>query len=50
MRKLTQGLIKLVLPEATAKATPVRGNCYFGCGTNGVYQSTKTADGKLPCC
>jgi hypothetical protein len=50
MKKLTQSLVKLVLPEATAKASPVRGTCGFGCGTDGVYNAAKTVDGKRPCC
>lgn len=50
MKKLTDSLIKLVLPEATAKATPTRGKCYAGCGGDGVYIAARTASGKLPCC
>ena len=49
MKKLTHSLVKLVLPAATAKATPVRGTCGFGCGVNGVL-SARTADGRRPCC
>jgi hypothetical protein len=49
MKKLTHSLVKLVLPAATAKATPVRGTCGFGCGTDGVL-SARTADGRRPCC
>jgi hypothetical protein len=50
MKNLTQSLLKLVLPEATAKASPVRGQCGFGCGANGVWYASRTATGKLPCC
>ena len=50
MKKLTQSLMKLVLPEATAKATPARGTCHFGCGQWGVYDIARAADGKRPCC
>jgi hypothetical protein len=50
MKKLTRSLVKLILPEATAKASPVRGTCLFGCGSNGVWDAVRTADGKRPCC
>lgn len=50
MNKLAQSLVKLVLPQATAKAAPVRGTCGFGCGSLGIYNVSRTADGKRPCC
>jgi len=50
MKKLTQSLIKLVLPAATAKASPVRGKCLSGCGSDGAWYASRTADGKIPCC
>jgi hypothetical protein len=50
MRKLVDSAIKLVLPTATAKATSVRGACRRGCGTDGVWRTGKTVDGKAPCC
>ncbi|GAA3285621.1 MULTISPECIES: hypothetical protein [Dactylosporangium] len=49
MKKLTHSLLKLVVPTADAKATPVRGTCGFGCGTAGIL-SARTADGRRPCC
>jgi hypothetical protein len=50
MKKLTQTLFKLVLPQATAKASPLRARCHPGCGLDGVYYAARTPDGKLPCC
>ena len=50
MKKLAQGLVKLILPEATAQASPMKITCHFGCGRNGVYNPGRTINGKLPCC
>ncbi|GAA0928369.1 hypothetical protein GCM10009557_93760 [Virgisporangium ochraceum] len=50
MKKLTRAVIKLVLPEATAKAAPISYRCVNGCGYDGVLIAGRTVDGKRPCC
>lgn len=50
MKKLTRKLVELVLPTATAKASPVQAKCISGCGGDGIYVSGRTPSGKVPCC
>ena len=50
MKKLVNKALKLVLPTATAKASPIALRCTTGCGGDGVYRPGKMIDGKLPCC
>ncbi len=50
MRKLVDKALRIVLPTATAKASPVALRCTSGCGSDGVYRAGKMVNGKLPCC
>ena len=51
MHKLIGRVTALILPARQAQATPVRGKCIAGCGTDGKLNVwTSMPGGKPPCC
>jgi DNA-binding SARP family transcriptional activator/tetratricopeptide (TPR) repeat protein len=45
LQRLADSTLKRVLPEATAKASPVKGHCGFGCGPDGRWITPRATAG-----